>query len=288
MAHLIKIFFFVLTILLFNSCQKEYSNENPLSGISGIKIGANCIINKVTAVDTITLKGSSALNYNFNIVGDKILGINRVDSVTANTIFTSSPIYSGDTIRINGNQYFTLDANKRIVQLLGYEDPYDVTSNIFMYNYSYNNTGYLIKKTKSNPIFPTFIEEQTEYTYTNNNLTNIVTKLPLINTTILEVSIDYDLSKQPFNYFNVLPDCDELVPYIAVINMGIKSKNAASKITIKNFNVLTGTLVNTTTTNYINYKYSLDNYVLSVDANGYNIPAIPLQNGRNKFSYFCK
>ncbi len=277
-----------MLVSLIASCEKEYSQENGSFANVGIKIGDNCVINKVIALDTLTQKGSSALNYNFNLLGDKILAINRVDSVTNNIIFNSNPIYNGDTIVINNNEYFIIDANKKVVGLKGFEDPYDVTSTIFLFNYTYNNSGYLIKKTKSNPLFPTIIEEQTEYTYTNNNLTSIIVKVPILNTTITEITIDYDLSKQPFHYFNILPDCDELVPYIAAINMGTNSKNATSKITIKNFNVLTGILVSTTTTNYYNYKLSLDNYVLNVDANGYNIPAIPLQNGRNKFSYFCK
>jgi hypothetical protein len=72
------------------------------------------------------------------------------------------------------------------------------------------------------------------------------------------------------------------------LTWGAKATNPVTKIIIKNYDQLTGTFIDSTITNYSNYQYSLDNYVLSVDAAGFDMPAVPLVRGRNKFAYFCK
>jgi hypothetical protein len=283
------IFAIALLGLTFISCQKEYSFENPLSGSSGLIIGNNCIIKKVIEFDTISNKGAAAINYNFNAAGDRILTINEIDSITLSPLFNANPNYVQDSIIIDPQQYFVVSpSNKRIIKFEGYQDPYDITSPINIYEYTYDAAGKLLGKTLKNAGLPGIVIEQTDYTYTNNNLTGIVKKIPLLNNTVLTASLEYDLAKQPKNYFNILPDCDELSPYIAVLNMGNKATNAVTKIIIKNYDLLTGTFIDSTVTQYSSYQYSLDNYVLSVDAAGYDIPAVPLVRGRNKFEYFCK
>ncbi len=277
----------ILTILM--GCSKEYSYENPLTGNNGITIGQNCVVNKIIEYDTISRKGASAYNYSFNTTASNVLNITRYDSITQNTLLTHNPQYIGDTIRYSSNSYAVLDATKRLIKYVGIEEPFNSLSATFVYTYAYNaTTGMLTTKTKANPLIPNFIQELTTYSYTGNNLTKIECKIPLLNTALYTYELVYNTSKSPKNYISILPDCEELLPYIAVLNVGITSTNVVTQVTTKAYDPLTSSLLTTDVANYSNYTYSNDNYVLSVDAAGVQVPALPLYNGRNKFTYYCK
>jgi hypothetical protein len=277
-------------IVLFASCGKEYSFENPLSGSPVITIGNNCIINRITEYDTLGNRGASAFNYTFNATGTLPLNVLRRDSITTSTIFSKTFTKNLDTVRVDGNQYFILDTlnNNRIKQFVGNEIPYFAASPVFIFNFTYNNAGKLITKTQRNPSFPTSIITQTDYAYNGNNLVEVTSKIPITNTTFFTATISYDLTKQPKNFLYFLPEANELQPYKAACNFGVTNTNAPLKIIRKNFNQITGVFIDSTLTEYTKYKYSSDGYVLSVDATGYDIPSVPLVRGRNTFGYFCR
>jgi hypothetical protein len=279
----------IVAVVLFTACTKEYSFENPFANSGNVTIGNNCIIAKVIEYDTLGNRGASAINYLFNAAGDRVVSVNQTDSITLNSLLNKTVSYLQDTMRLDAGQFFTVDlATARVKSFTGRENPYNNTSPVFSFKYNYDASGKINTKTKTNPLFPTFIIESTEYVFTNNDLTGIVKKLPLLNTTIFTASLEYDNSRQPKNYFSMLPDCNELAPYVAALNTGARSLHPVKKIVIKNFDQLTGAFIDSTVTNFSNYKYSLDNYVLSLDASGFDIPALPLVSGRNKFEYFCR
>ena len=70
-------------------------------------------------------------------------------------------------------------------------------------------------------------------------------------------------------------------------NFGKKSLNAVKEIKIRNYSsgVLTA---DSTKTVFGTYTMSLDNYVLSVIMSGDDLPSMPAQKGKLKFSYKCK
>ncbi len=285
-----KIVNLLIIIVFFGSCTKEYSFENPLPTGTVITIGNNCVVSKIIDYDTIVRRNVSAIQVGFNTTGNYPTSIIEFDSLTQQTIFQKSLSLVGDTLRIDATQYFLVDitTDYRIRQFVGRENPYNVNSPIFINNFFYDNTGKLITKQVSNAAQGTIVYNQTDYTYTGNNLTNIKSRIPLNNVTYFEASIAYNVSKQPKNYLSLLPDAIALKPYINTLNFGAKSKNEPIKITVKNFDQLTGAAIDSAVTEFKNYKYSSDGYVLSVDAAGYANPAIPLSNSRNVLQYFCR
>jgi hypothetical protein len=269
------------------SCKKEYSYEEGPNG-SGIIIGNNCVIKKIVEYDTIGKKNVGVLQYDYNTTGTQFLKATQIDSITLNTLFGETTTYIQDSIALSNNQYFIKDAAGKIVKFAGYEDPYDNTSFFFINQYIYDSNGKLITKKTSTAAQPTITALQTTYNYTGNNITNIIKKIPLLNATQMEVDIEYYTGGQPKNYFNFLPDCNELSPYIGALDMGQKADNTVKKVTIKEYDIFLGTLLSTTVTELSRYTFSADGYVLSVDLSGDALNAIPLETGRNKFEYFCK
>lgn len=290
MKKLIKVLLIVLFVVAITSCAKEYSFENPLTGTGNVIIGNNCIINRVTEYDTIGRRGASAFNYLFNTNGSALISISQRDSIINTTIFNKTITKNLDTLKIDALQYIVVDTmnGNRVKRFVGYEDPYTNTTPLFVNDFSYNSAGKVVAREVKLPQFPGVVYYRSEYTYTGNNLTSIIGKIPLNNTVFLNITIEFDLTKQPKNYFTILPDCKELKPYIAGLQFGQPNTNIVKKVVMRNYNQLTGVLIDSTVTNFSNYKFSVDNYILSVDASGYDIPALPLASGRNTFGYFCR
>jgi hypothetical protein len=283
----------ILSIIIgfCTSCAKEYSFENPILGNGNtVIVGNNCTISKIIDYDTLVRKNVAAVQTSFNTTGNYPASIIETDSLTQQVIFQKSLTLLGDTLRIDANQYFLVDiaTNYRVRQFVGRQDPYNNNSPIFINNFFYNTAGQIVTKIVYSPTVPGAIFSQTNYTYTANNLTGIQSKIPLNNITYFDATISYDSTKLAKNYLLMLPESNELRPYVTTMNLGIKSKNQPTKITINNNDQITGALVNTTVTEFKNYRYSADGYVLGVDMGGFSIPAIPLSNSRNLFQYFCR
>ncbi len=279
--------FLFLGAIAIISCKKEYSYEEGPNG-KGVIIGNNCVIKKIIEYDTVGKKNVGVLQYDFNATGSQFLKATRIDSITLTKLFDETTTYFQDSIALSANQYFKKDASGKIVRFAGYEDPYDNTSFFFINDYIYDNNGKLITKNTSTPTLPNTIALQTTYSYTGNNITKIIRKLPLLNKTETEIDIEYYTGGQPKNYINFLPDCNELKPYIAALDMGQKPDNTVKKVTIKVYDIFLGTVLSTTVTEFSRYTFSSDGYILSVDMSGDIIDALPLETGRNKFEYFCK
>jgi hypothetical protein len=279
--------FLLLCFWAIASCKKEYSYEEG-SNVKGVIIGNNCIIKKIIEYDTVGKKNVGVLQYDYNTTGTQFLKATQIDSLTLNTLFGETTTYIQDSIALSANQYFIKDASGKIIKFAGYEDPYDNTSFFFINKYIYDNNGKLTTKNTTTPALPNTIGFQTTYTYSGNNITNIVKKLPLLNATETEITIEYYTGSQPKNFINFLPDCNELRTYIAALDMGQKPDNTVKKVTKKEYDIFLGTLLSTSVTEFSRYTFSSDGYILSVDMSGNILAALPFETGRNKFEYFCK
>jgi hypothetical protein len=282
--------FFFVALTAVVACTKEYSFEDPLGGqASGPVLGNNCIINKIVEFDTITNTGLAALNFNFNSNG-RVLTLAEVDSIALNNILSTTYTYNIDTVRLDPDQFFVLDATGRVKQFTGYADPYDPLSDILDFEYLYDASGKLTTRKVSDATLPGIVLLQSDYTYTGSNLTRITTKIPLLNATYFDATYEYQFDRVPKNYMNVLSDAEELAPYLPALNMGSRSLNPIKKIKVLEFDPLVpgGAAIDSTVTTFSNYTYSRDGYVLSVDLGGDEVPGIALSAGRNKFGYFCR
>lgn len=281
-----------LSAWIFAACTKEFSFEDPIgSQGQGPIIGDNCMISKIVEFDTISKTGLNAINYDFSISTGRLNNFIEFDSIGQNVVLNAIFSYNADTLHVDASQYFIVDGSGRVVKFHGLNDAYDQLSPTLDFEYSYDNVGRIVKRTVIDPtIFSTPFMKST-YSYSGNNMTGIVTvfmdnagnSAPFRNTTI-----GYQFDRVPRNFMNILPDCDELTPYLGALSMGQKALNPVNKIDIVTFNPLTGTPVDSTSTLFTRYSYSRDGYVLGMDMSGDDIKALPFAQGRNNFEYFCR
>jgi hypothetical protein len=291
MNKLRPLLFAAILISLF-SCEKEYSVENNGGG-SDLIVGIDCRINKIVYTDTAgtsmgspgTGLGSIAANIN-NL--DIVTRITEFDSLSNTIEFIADPIYTNDSVYIDADQYFIVDANKRITKMHGLVDPTDPLSLQFDVFYLYNANGYLVTKNyflTSSPATPFY---KVDYTYGNGvNLTHMTA----IDVPTGNLQMDADLTYYPLvvpkRYIYIFPDEINYAPFTQFFNFGTRNFNAVKDMKVRNYdpgNVVRDSLVST----FSNYSMSNDTYILSVQMGGDDQPSIPALAGKLSFSYHCK
>ncbi|MBL7726943.1 MAG: hypothetical protein JNM68_04615 [Dinghuibacter sp.] len=277
---------------VFTSCSKELSFEDPIGAQGqGPIIGNNCQIKKVIEFDTISKTGLTAINYDFSASTGRLNSLVEFDSIGQNVVYTAFFTYNTDTIRIDAAQYFVVNNAGRVIKFSGLDDPYDPFATMVDIEYTYDNNGRLIKRAVTDPTIQSTPIIQSVYAYTGSNLTGIAVSLVSgvgVTAPLYNITLGYQFDRVPRNYMNILPDCRELRPYIAALNMGQKSLNPVNKIDVTLMDPFTGTPISTSTTQYTNYSFSRDGYVLGFDMSGNAIDALPFAPGRNNFEYFCR
>lgn len=270
----------LLSLLAFLSCSKEYSNENGdptnICKISSIAV----------AEDALTSSGIYALNTKFN-ASNLASGVEAYDSTTNTTDFNTSLTYKGDTVFTTVNDFFVLDASKKVKKLFTPFDPSDPAGEKAVYEYKYDPGNYLSEKTISSASIPlplvTF-----KYTWVAGNLTKVtgVVNAGLIPQKLLEANMEYDLSKQPRNFMYIFPDGFENFFYLNALDFGKKPTNLIKKISVSYFDDQ-GVPQGTFDTFISDVKFTNDGYVTEWYADGSSIDPIGIFIGRTLFGYKC-
>ncbi|HMW25993.1 MAG TPA: hypothetical protein PKC51_05115 [Ferruginibacter sp.] len=288
MKRLSPVFLSVLVLTLF-SCAKEYSLESSSdpSG-NGQIIGEDCRITKIAYRDTAgagTSLGSLTATINNS---DNVTNVTLFDSLAFTIDYLSTPFYASDTVFINADEYFLVDAaTKRVRQLHALLDPTDPFSLQYEVYYFYNTNGYLIQKFyafTSNPGIPFYL---VEYTYTGGSMTHMTATDLFTGDLIMDADIAYYNNVFPRRFMYMFPDEEGYAFFTQFYNFGNKPINGPKKMTVRNYdpgNVVRDSLVST----FGSYTMSRDNYVLSVIIAGDDQPSIPARKGKLSFSYKCK
>lgn len=264
--------------IFFISCSKEFSLEQggDLFTVGGT--GQNCIPSGILAVDSATGSGLYSLNTGFNFAAAASF-VQAFDSVNATIDFSTSFTYNRDTVYVGLKEYFIVDTSNRVKQFV---------SDTIIFNYKYNATGYLTEKTIGYASFnvPLFTFN---YQWTNGNLTNVtgVISFLSLNQKIFEAVMEYDVSRTPKNFIQILPDGYETFPFIMGLDLGKKSLNLVTKINVTEFDNAGG-ISNNYASVIKNVKYSLDGYITEWYVEGDGFDALGIFKGRNKFSYYCR
>lgn len=291
MNKLRPLFFMAILIALF-SCEKEYSVENSATSSEFI-VGIDCRISKIVYTDTAgtsmggpgTGLGSIASTIN-NL--DIVTRITQFDSLSNTIIFITDPIYTNDSVYINADEYFIVDANKRITKMHGLVDPTDPFSLQFDVLYGYNAGGYLVTKVYFLTISPATPFYKVDYTYAGaGNLT----RMTAVNLPGGDLEMDADITyfnlTVPRRFIYTFPDEINYAPFTQFFNFGARNFNAPKAMKVRNYdpgNTVRDSLVST----FSNYRMSNDTYILSVQMAGDNQPSIPALAGKLSFSYKCK
>jgi hypothetical protein len=274
-------------LLIFISCEKEYSLENSGNNGSGLIVGIDCRISKIAYTDTTTHTGIGSMTANINNL-DVVTRVTLFDSLSFTISYISSPVSANDTVYINADEYFIVDiTTKRIKQLHGLTDPTDPFSPQFDQNYFYNASGYLVTKFYSYTNFPGIPVYITSYTYVGAKLTHMSRTEVATGDLVMDADINYHNNIFPNRFLYLFPDEVNYTFFTQFYNFGVRPSNAPRDITVRYYdpgNVLRDSTVST----FSNYIMSRDNYVLSVQMGGDDLISIPAPVGRLDFSYKCK
>jgi hypothetical protein len=273
-----SLFCIAIVVLFFTSCSKELSLEQggnlELVGTPG----QQCKISGILAVDSSSGRGLYNLFTGFSPTGLASFA-QAVDSVNATIDFSTSFTYNKDTIFVGLKDYFIVDSINRVKRFV---------SDTLLYDYKYDGAGYLTEKTFT---YTTLGIPLITYSYqwTNGNLTKVagVVSFLGLNQKIFDAIMEYDVSKASTNFIAIFPEGYETFPYIMGIDLGKKSQNLVSKISITEFDD-TGAVTNNYESFIKNVKYSLDGYITEWYVEGDGFDALGIFSGRNKFSYFCR
>jgi len=275
---------FLFVLLSFYGCRKEKSIES--GDKNPIFIGSNCRISQVLSVDSLTGIGFDAHNAFFDAAG-KPTGTELYDSLSNSIYFGSLFTYSGDTAFVNSGEYFLNDAaTGRVKEFKGLIDSSDPLSDTVQIIFSYDASGYLVKKEYYFYGLPDPLLRST-YSYSSGNLTRALLEYVFPSTEVfIDAAVEYNSSQPANGMMYVFPDAFYTSQYNLSFNFGKRPVNTLKKVTTKLYS--SGVLTDSLVTNYSNYKLSRDNYVLELFAAGDFQDGMGIIDGRTKFSYYCK
>ncbi len=275
-----------LRLLLFTgilwgcfSCSKEKSGENFIRG------NANCTINKVVSFDKTLGKGTGS--YTLEIQNNHPSNVALYDSTDASIILNIDFTYNQDSIKIGRDEYFLLDSEGRVKELVIHQMPNNTNSEKFLFKYYYDSQGYLKSKEwyKSASLSPLFVYS---YFWENGNLVKSEVREGIGERRMAMLSqISYDFSTAAKNFLYYLPESGELSPFAMLLNLGKKPQKLASQIVVQVYDA-NGAVENKYITNYSDYKFTQDGYVAELLAEGDIVDGMSMVQGLTKFSYTCK
>jgi hypothetical protein len=285
--------YFVLILIAITGCSKG-NDTTTGGGNSGGGGGGNtnnketnCVISTISQVNSGSgTESSLSAVYNGEYDATKII---VYDSVHKLKSFEASFNYiTVDSVRINQSQYIIRDASKRVIRFFTKSDLTDSQhADNYLFVYSYNNDGFLAVKTL-------FINDSkranfsTTYNYTNNQLTSAVMTAPVAgNSKVLEATVSYDNVVNIKNWIYTFPDAMEGYQYTTMLNFGKRVNNPLKKMITKIYDPASGSLIDTWTTDYGNYKIDLNSYVLSAEATGDLQQGFAAFYGKTNFYYAC-
>lgn len=248
----------------------------------------NCIISYISQQNS-GPKPEFALTIAYNSSLSPIQ-ITAFDSATNKQLFFAKFTYaSSDSIRIDSYQYIKLDANKRVVSFFTKSDMTDVqNSDNYHYEYKYNAEGFLVTKNLfiNASLSPTYV---TTYSYTNGLLMGcLMIAASAGNKKVLESTISYEASLSPKTMIYTFPDGFESYYYSCAFNFGLKPNKPLKQIITNLYNPVSGSVIDSWTTNYSGYILNSDGYLTYGVTSGEQQQGIASFFGKTSFGYQCQ
>jgi len=281
-----RIFSVIILAVMIFSCSKETSIEGRDNTGNNPALGENCKVNNIVAADSSSGSGNYSLFTNFNSTG-LATRVEAYDSLSLQLDAAADLTYRGDTIFVTANDYFITDANKRVTKFYTLVDPADPNSDTLVYNYTYNSGGYLSEKTISISSIPVPAVNFT-YSWLNGNLVKVEgnTIVTGVNQRLLTATMTYDINQTAKNFIQVMPDNFESFFFVMAVDIGKKSTNIVSTISMITYdeNGVADESYNTVLKNLV---FSPDGYLTEWYAEGDSFDALGLFSGRTLFQYKC-
>jgi hypothetical protein len=270
----------ILLIIILSSCGKH--TDIPHEGGGNKYLDSTCIISEISQ-----LNNGADTAISLSAVFDDKQRVTKLyiydDIHNKDTIINFNYDLSG-IIKLDQNQYFTLDAENRVISFVTKSGADNYT-----YVYIYNSQGYLARKDLYiNDNINDTPNLRTIYTYINDSLTRCEMKsVSSGDSLVLESDLKYDSSIKIRNWIYTFPDAIEGSMYYNVLNFGRRPSYALKHVDTKIYDPPTQTILDTWETNYRNYQVDSLGYVISGEANGDLQQGIAVFYGKTNFEYHC-
>ncbi len=278
---------FLVSIFALAACEKEVSIEGGGNGGGSNIIGTNCRISKIASNDSASGVSLGAITAVINS-SDKLTDITLFDSLNNTLEYNAQPIYQNDTVNINVYEYFVLNtATQRVEKFHGRLDLTDPASPEIDVLYSYDASGYLIKKSYEYSALPGLPYSETNYTYASGNLVKME-NIDLFTTDVVADAVLQYASLVPVNFLYIFPDEIKNTHFNQFLNFGRRNVNAIAAMKVRYYDPLSGIVTDSLVSTFSNYELSIDKYVLRCNMKGDDQPSLPAVEGKLSFSYKCK
>jgi hypothetical protein len=284
----LSVILLLLCSISVSSCLKEISQEQGTSGgDSGVVIGTDCRISKISYADSATNIGFGALSAVFNAQNNPA-DITLFDSLSQSIDYNTLPQYFSDTVYTDVDEYFIQDprANQRIISLHASIDPSVPNSPEYDIKYIYDAGGKLIKKEYFFTSIPNTPFQSVTYSYTGGNLTGMTSTDLFSNEVVEDAQVTYFTNITPKNFMYIFPDEEYYANLTQFYNFGAKPVNAVKTMKVRYY--ANNVPVDSAVSVFSNYILSRDNYVLKATIAGDDQLSIPTVEGKMSFSYKCK
>ena len=243
--------------------------------------GATCRISNIGFLDPGTNAGEGAINTFYT--GTQPTRVEFYDSLAAAAANVYNITYATNRINLDTAQYFLLGLGNVVSEFHGFADPTDNTTPKVIIKYQYDALGYMSKAIMYLEQLPTVPVLQTDYVWTNGNLTKATVSEAATNSRS-EYLYEYDLTKQAKGFLCFFPNTEFLL-FQGVVNYGKNSVNPVAKSTINDYDNF-GALQNSDVANFSQYVMDANGYVKGFLTTGGN--SIYGSNARYALGYKCQ
>ena len=262
--------------LLFASCQKELSGEDE------VIVPQGCVIDRISQIDTTTNTSLGYVGITFNNAS-RVIRLEDYDSSSNQYYLDANFTIAGDTVKLGGADYYILDpANNlrvRACQIDG--DYFGIADMDIFFSYTYDASGYLIKKAFSVPGQDIL---RFEYTWTGGNLTRVVLKNLITDELYYEANLTYYTNIAVKDFLHLIPDLFD-IKFDMAMNFGKKSANALNTATTTFYDAGNP---ETSTTTFYNYQLDADGRVQSYVVDNSELAEFGIYEGKNQVRYRCR
>jgi hypothetical protein len=270
----------ILLIIILCSCGKH--TDIPHEGGGNKYHDSTCIISEISQLNN----GADTAISLSAVFDDKqrVTKLYIYDDIHNKDTFINFNYDLSGIIRLDQNQYFTLDGENRVIRFVTKSGADNYT-----YVYNYNSQGYLARKDLYiNDNINDTPNLRTIYTYINDSLTRCeMRSVSSGDSLVLESDLKYDSSIKIRNWIYTFPDAIEGSMYYTVLNFGRRPSHALKHVDTKIYDPPTQTLLDTWETNYSKYQVDSLGYVLSGEATGDLQQGITVFYGKTNFEYHC-
>lgn len=266
---------------------EESALSNSIVPVSAAALNRACSVMSISRFNN-GAKSDYALTVFYDFVNRPTRMI-MYDSLRKIKEYEASFVYQSDGIIIDQHQSFKIDPTTQQIRSYTTKENLAVAnSDIFLYTYVYNDSGYLVSKNQfingsQKPIYTT------TYTYDNNNLLigcNMV--LASTNKKVLESAITYETSRVVKSFIYTFPDGFESFKFSPILNYGKKMKYPVKTMVTKLYDPANNSLLDTWSSSYGSYIFTPENYVSQGVQSGDLQQGFGFFYGRIGITYLCQ